>query len=89
MKKNKYMIIIIVGVVLWISETAYFGWNAKPESAGESVLDFIAGVMIGWGIIGDLISNVTIIKRYSTVNNINTKTVELNNPKVNVGKKSK
>lgn len=80
-RPSKYIIIIIIGVILWISETAFFGWNDKPESAAESLLDFISGVLIFWGIIGDLFSNVTIIKKhYNTFNethNITTKEVKV------------
>lgn len=88
MRKNKYLILVVAGFILWIAETAYFGWNARPETAGERTLDFISGIMIGWGIFGDLLKNITIIKRETTVNNINTKTVEVHNPKMKVSSKT-
>lgn len=87
MSKHKYMILVVAGFILWIAETAYFGWNRTPETSGEATLDFISGIMIGWGILGDLLRNVTIVKRNTTVNNINTKTVEVVNPKLKMKRK--
>lgn len=84
---SKYTKIVIIGFVLWISETAYFGFNATPENAIESTLDFISGVLIAWGILGDLLSNVTIVKKTYSRSNTNIDKVEkfiVENPKVNL-----
>jgi len=78
MNNRKYLLLIIAGFILWIAETAYFGFNEKPENAVESTLDFIAFTMMFWGIIGDIFSNLTIVKKYNITDttNITTKTVE-------------
>lgn len=73
MNNRKYLLLIIAGFILWIAETAYFGFNEKPENAVESTLDFIAFTMMFWGIIGDIFSNLTIVKNY----NIKTKDVNI------------
>lgn len=83
--KQKYFVIATVGFVLWISETAYFGFNAKPENNIEATLDFISALLIGWGIIGDILKGVEIHKKSNTVfnetHNITTKTVEMQGEK--------
>jgi len=83
---NKYFIILLLGFMLWIVETAAFGFNAKPESGLESFLDLVSGGMIVYGLIGDLLRNVEIHKNYYKYKetNITTKKVEVKgaNPKI-------
>lgn len=78
---NKYFIILILGTVLWVAETAYFGFNAKAESGAEAALDTLAFGMIAYGLIGDLMRNVRVTKHYhnisTTRHTINTKKVEV------------
>lgn len=62
-RQNKYFFIMTIGFILWFTETAYFGWNGKPSCPLESMADTVAWFLIMWGCIGDLISDVTIIKR--------------------------
>ena len=87
--REKYFAIATFGFVLWIAETAFFGFNVKSESTAETLFDFISGILIAWGIIGDILANVTIIKKnYSTFNethNITTKEVKVTGkePKIN------
>lgn len=78
--KNKYFTILLIGVVIWIVETAAFGFNAKPESGLEAFLDLLSGGMIFYGLIGDLLRNVEIHKNYYRYKetNIKTKTVNIN-----------
>lgn len=80
MKNRGYLVLIIVGFIGWLIETAAFGWNDKPESTLEKVLDFVFLTMIFWGIIGDLLSNVTIVKsiKERKTYNIKTDKIELN-----------
>lgn len=75
---NKYFIILILGTVLWLAETAYFGFNDKPENGAEAALDILSFGMIFYGLIGDLLRNVRITKHYHsiTTNRINTKNVQ-------------
>lgn len=75
---NKYFIILVLGFVIWITETAYFGFNKEPESNVEAFLDLVSAGMMIFGIIGDLTRNVRITKHYHniTTNRINTKNVQ-------------
>lgn len=40
--------LFIAGVVWWIADNFYFGWNMRAESALEGVADFIVWVL--WGL---------------------------------------
>jgi len=31
-----------LGIIFWILETAYFGWNWRPQSQTETICDYIA-----------------------------------------------
>jgi hypothetical protein len=45
-------IIVLCGLVIWFTETCYFGWGISPLSEAEAVLITIAKLMvIGGGII--------------------------------------
>ena len=85
MKNRRYLTLIIVGFVLWIAETAVFGFNDKPESGLERALDFIAFTLMFWGIIGDILSNITVVKKNHYNYNVKTEKVEVvgDNQKVN------
>jgi hypothetical protein len=76
--KRNYFLILILGVVLWITETAAFGFNTKPESGLEAFLDLLAGGMIFYGLIGDLLQNVEIHKNYYKYKETNIKTRSVN-----------
>lgn len=60
---KKHIIIAGAGLALWLAETAYFGFNAKPSNGLEATLDLLSTILILWGIIGDILSGVTIQKR--------------------------
>lgn len=48
-KNKKYLIpfgIFMFGIILWLSESAYFGWNAVPNSTLELVCDIVSGIII-------------------------------------------
>lgn len=78
-QKRKYFLILVLGFIIWVAETAYFGFNAKPESGVEAFLDLVSGAMMIYGIIGDLLSNVEIHKNYYKYKetNIKTRSVEI------------
>ncbi|QYK61814.1 hypothetical protein [Paenibacillus sp. S25] len=42
--------ILVIGFFLNIIETAYFGWNATPQSKAEIVWDYITMFIMGYGI---------------------------------------
>lgn len=82
-----YKWLVVIGIIFWIAETWYFGWNREPQSAQEGIADFIVGIMIFWGVIGDVLQNVRIQKFNTTHNNINTKTVQIENAELKGGKR--
>lgn len=71
-----YRFLVLAGFIFWISESAYFGWNEKPINVFERWADIASQIMLWWGIIGDLLTNIKIEK--SETNNINTKNVNIN-----------
>ena len=71
---NKYFIILIAGFILWLAETAYFGFNDKPENGLEATLDAATFLMMAYGLIGDLLRNVRITKHYHNISTTNVKT---------------
>jgi len=52
MNENTYNLVLWAGVVLWLLETAYFGWNMTAQSGAERVLDIIVTAMIFYGAVG-------------------------------------
>lgn len=59
---KKYTVIVIIGLVLWIGETWYFGWNEHAESPVERILDTVSWLLVIWGVVADILTNVTIHK---------------------------
>jgi len=74
-KKNFYKLMVIAGFILWFAETAYFGFNKTPVNGIEGTLDTAAFLWMGWGIMGDISSNLTFRK----VNNFYAEKTEVNN----------
>lgn len=68
-----YRLLVLVGIILWLAETAYFGWNDRPQSNAEKFLDTLSWIFIIWGMLGDISSNLTIKKD----TNINAETVNV------------
>ncbi len=73
--KNKYPYLVFIGLALWLAETWYFGWNDKPENEAERVLDIISGILIIWGLVGDILRNVRITKTYHNITNAKKLTI--------------
>ena len=61
---NKYVGILAGGILLWISSTAYFGYNETAQSPAESFTDTISTLLIFWGLLGDILTNLKITKNY-------------------------
>lgn len=84
--KRKHLILIAIGFAVWLTETAAFGWNSTPHSYAEAHWDGLGIVIILWGIIGDILSNVEFHKNYYKYKetNITTRKVEVkgDNPKI-------
>lgn len=49
---NVFFIVWLVGLVLWIAETAFFGFNATPQSEYEKLADGVAWAMMVFGGLG-------------------------------------
>ena len=37
---------LIIAIWWWLTETAYFGWNATPQSSAELIADGVALLML-------------------------------------------
>lgn len=55
----KYTYLVVAGFLFNILTSWYFGWNMEAASPAEAVTDNISLVMIIWGVIGDVLNNVT------------------------------
>jgi hypothetical protein len=81
--KHKYLIIVLIGFTFWIGESWYFGWNRTAETTAEAWMDSISTILIFWGIIGDILQGMTIVKN----TNITTRNVKIEKPNINMGGK--
>lgn len=52
-----YVILAFTGLVIWIIETTYFGFNKHPKSGIESILDFVSMLFLFWGVTGNILIN--------------------------------
>ena len=57
------MRLITLGVVIWIIENMYFGWNRHPESKAEYVCDIIAAFFIVCGCFKRIFQSCDDIKQ--------------------------
>jgi hypothetical protein len=69
----KYPLIFLIGFIIWILENIFFGWNHKPESSFEGVMDILSAILIFWGVVGDIVSNLHIHKH----TDVNAKEVKI------------
>lgn len=60
----QYKIMVTIGFIVWLLGTAYGGFQLEAQSVFEKITDFLGIVLVCWGIIGDLISNLKIVKEY-------------------------
>lgn len=54
------VVLIVIGFFFNLIETAYFGWNIKPQSPEEMICDYIALGLTGAGWIGICYSIMTL-----------------------------
>ena len=38
------------GLLLWVAETWYFGWNLTPQSRAEVIMDVLSSAMVLGGL---------------------------------------
>lgn len=62
---NRFQIILLLGIIFWIAETWYFGWNWDPKSAAEKFCDAVATLLLFYGMIGDILVGVSFVKKTS------------------------
>lgn len=77
MMRNKYFALFVIGFLIWVSETIIFGFNAEPQSGIEGFLDTASLILMGFGAIGDLLTNLRIHKHYHNVTTIRTNKVSI------------
>lgn len=79
MKKDYfYRKLVLLGLLLWVLETALFGFNQKPINVYEQMADIVTWLLVIWGVIGDLAGNLKVIKE----THITTKNVDIIEPKI-------
>jgi len=54
MSWNTYAILFWSGVLLWVLENDYFGWNLVAQSGAERLCDTISGALMIVGLIGSI-----------------------------------
>jgi hypothetical protein len=59
MKVKFHELLIIVGFVIWLAETAYFGFNLEPINNIERSLDSFSVAIILSGLILSITTNLT------------------------------
>lgn len=68
-----YKVQVFVGFVALVANNLISGWGTHHHAA--AFVDGVAGIAIGWGILGDLTNNVTITK--NETHNVNTEHLTL------------
>lgn len=77
MKISFHRTLVLLGLIIWISETVYFGFNDTPQSGWEKILDFVSFLMIIWGVIGDVLSGISVNKYYARENEYNIENAKI------------
>jgi len=63
---NFAIVVFWASMIFWISETAYFGWNATPQSDAEKWCDKLVSV----GVISGLLIRIEVVCHYVIENHI-------------------
>jgi hypothetical protein len=64
----KPIMLISLAVIIWITNNIYFGWNATPVNEFAKFFDNLSSILFFWGIIKDILNNVSISKNVSNYN---------------------
>ena len=67
---NKFDYIFFAGLILWILETAAFGFNDEPINDFEHLTDIISILLVVYGSIGSLFSALKTVVNIHTHGNI-------------------
>lgn len=63
---NKYDWFVVVGLLIWLGETAFFGFNTTAQSGAEKMFDTFSQVLILYGVLCGI---ATGIKTQVVINN--------------------
>ena len=72
MKVKFYECLIVAGFIIWLAETAYFGFNLEPINNIERFLDCFSIAIIVSGLILSITTNLT-----NTIINLDKDFIEL------------
>ena len=61
-KQIFYRNLVVLGFAVWFTTTAIFGWQIEPKSGVDNMFSTLGTILVGWGILGDLGSNLTFTK---------------------------
>lgn len=68
--KKFYIGLFLAGLAIQIIEDIIFGWG-NPGHGVAGFMDVVSGIFLIWGLLGDLLSNLTLTK--NETHNITTK----------------
>lgn len=54
MKKNYYDIVALIGLVIWLGGSWYFGWNDEALSVGENITDNVGTLLMFYGFLNSV-----------------------------------
>ena len=60
---SKGWILVICGLVFGLLQTAYFGWNLRPESKAENVCDMITCFAVWFGLALEVVKESRRLRR--------------------------
>ena len=64
--KNKYNLMVFIGFMIWILGTWYGGWQDKASTPLEHITDIVGWLLVMWGVIGDITTNLSFVKNNYT-----------------------
>ena len=53
---TKYDFFFVGGLLLWLAQTAFFGWNILPVSKMDNVIDYFTYALMAYGVVGGLLN---------------------------------
>lgn len=56
--RKKFNLILWTGVLIWVSENVYFGWNMVAQSNAERLADFVSNGLMFYGLIGSMVTSI-------------------------------
>lgn len=66
---TKYDSVFLLGLLFWLLETWYFGFNDTPGSGTEKAFDILSAALMGYGAINSVLLNLLKPTIINIVNN--------------------